>query len=64
MFSLFEEVLKVRQARGGMSSTRVKQEATMKPLLTHQPRGKATLDPIYVNKFKQGQLLPLGIKKH
>ena len=43
-----------------MSSAQVKQEATMKPLLTHQPRGKATLDPIYVNKFKQGQLLPLG----
>lgn len=47
-----------------MSSAQIKQEATMKPLLTHQPRGKATLDPVYVNKFKQGQLLPLGIKKH
>ena len=47
-----------------MSSAQVKEEATLKPLLTHQPRGKATPDPIYVNKFKQGQLLPLGIKKH
>lgn len=51
---------KARQARGEMSTAQVQQVATKKPLLTHQPGGKAPLSPTYVNKFKQGQLLPSG----